>query len=89
MKSFARLNDPQRDSSCPCYVFSKYVVKVALKGNKRVIFCRQVVEKMENVKQIEVKPSGRAEFSLDMKLWDPNSTISLYKVRQDQRHCKN
>ncbi|XP_058488604.1 immunoglobulin-like and fibronectin type III domain-containing protein 1 [Solea solea] len=39
----------------------------------------KVVEKLENVKQIEVKPNGRAEFSLDMKLWDPNSTITLYK----------
>lgn len=35
---------------------------------------------MENVKQIEVKPNGKAEFSLDMTLWDPNSAINLYKV---------
>ncbi|XP_038552581.1 immunoglobulin-like and fibronectin type III domain-containing protein 1 [Micropterus salmoides] len=39
----------------------------------------KVVETLENVKQIEVKPNGKAEFSLDMKLWDPNSTINLYK----------
>lgn len=45
------------------------------------------MEKLGNVKQIEVKPNGRAEFSLDMKLWDSNSTISLYKVRQD--HSQN
>ncbi len=38
------------------------------------------MEKLENVKQIEVKPNGRAEFSIDMKLWDPNSKINLYKV---------
>ncbi|XP_034545040.1 immunoglobulin-like and fibronectin type III domain-containing protein 1 [Notolabrus celidotus] len=39
----------------------------------------KVVEKVENVKQIEVKPNGTAEFSLDMKLLDPNSTINLFK----------
>lgn len=44
------------------------------------VFLLQVVEKLENVKQIEVKPNGRAEFSLDMTLHDPNSAINLYKV---------
>ncbi|XP_070693468.1 immunoglobulin-like and fibronectin type III domain-containing protein 1 [Pempheris klunzingeri] len=39
----------------------------------------KVVEKLENVKQIEVTPNGRAEFSVDMNLWDPNSAINLYK----------
>ncbi|XP_069389375.1 immunoglobulin-like and fibronectin type III domain-containing protein 1 isoform X2 [Paralichthys olivaceus] len=39
----------------------------------------KVIEKLENVKQIEVKPNGRAEFSLNMTLWDPNSVIDLYK----------
>jgi hypothetical protein len=39
-----------------------------------------VVENLENVKQIEVKPNGRAEFELDMKLSDPNSKIELFKV---------
>ncbi|CAJ1050235.1 immunoglobulin-like and fibronectin type III domain-containing protein 1 [Xyrichtys novacula] len=39
----------------------------------------KVVEKLENVKQIEFKPNGRAEFSLDMKLCDPNSQIHLFK----------
>ncbi|CAK6972950.1 immunoglobulin-like and fibronectin type III domain-containing protein 1%2C partial [Scomber scombrus] len=39
----------------------------------------KVLEKLENVKQIEVKPDGKAEFSLDMTLLDPNSTINLYK----------
>uniref|UniRef100_A0A3Q3GP50 Immunoglobulin-like and fibronectin type III domain-containing protein 1 n=1 Tax=Labrus bergylta TaxID=56723 RepID=A0A3Q3GP50_9LABR len=42
----------------------------------------KVVEKLENVKQIEVKPNGKAEFSLDMKLYDPNSAINLYKDGQ-------
>uniref|UniRef100_A0A3Q3NDF0 Immunoglobulin-like and fibronectin type III domain-containing protein 1 n=1 Tax=Labrus bergylta TaxID=56723 RepID=A0A3Q3NDF0_9LABR len=39
-------------------------------------------KKLENVKQIEVKPNGKAEFSLDMKLYDPNSAINLYKDGQ-------
>ncbi|KAG9277014.1 immunoglobulin-like and fibronectin type III domain-containing protein 1 [Astyanax mexicanus] len=39
----------------------------------------KVVEKVENVKQIEVRTSGNAEFELDMKLKDPNSKIFLYK----------
>ena len=41
----------------------------------------QVVENLENVKQIEVKPNGRAEFELNMKISDPNSAIELFKVR--------
>lgn len=45
------------------------------------VFWLQVVEKLENVKQIQVKPSGRAEFSLNMTLRDPNSEINIYKVR--------
>uniref|UniRef100_A0A672F8C6 Immunoglobulin like and fibronectin type III domain containing 1, tandem duplicate 2 n=1 Tax=Salarias fasciatus TaxID=181472 RepID=A0A672F8C6_SALFA len=36
-------------------------------------------KQVDNVKQIEVKPNGRAEFSLDMTLTDPNSSINLYK----------
>uniref|UniRef100_A0A3P8UAB0 Immunoglobulin like and fibronectin type III domain containing 1, tandem duplicate 2 n=1 Tax=Amphiprion percula TaxID=161767 RepID=A0A3P8UAB0_AMPPE len=39
----------------------------------------KVVENLDNVKQIEVKPNGRAEFGFDMKLLDPNSAIHLYK----------
>ncbi|XP_023810732.1 immunoglobulin-like and fibronectin type III domain-containing protein 1 [Oryzias latipes] len=39
----------------------------------------KVVEKLDNVKQIQVKPSGRAEFSFDMKLVDNNSAINVYK----------
>ncbi|XP_071059407.1 immunoglobulin-like and fibronectin type III domain-containing protein 1 [Pseudochaenichthys georgianus] len=39
----------------------------------------KVVEQLDNVKQIEVKPNGTAEFSLDMTLQDPNSSINLYK----------
>lgn len=57
-------------------------VKTAIKQEHKTLnVCQQVVEKLENVKQIEVKPNGRAEFSMDMKLWDSNSTVNLYKVR--------
>lgn len=33
------------------------------------------------MKPIEVKPNGKAEFELEMKLKNPNSKIYLYKVR--------
>uniref|UniRef100_A0A3Q2VEL1 Immunoglobulin-like and fibronectin type III domain-containing protein 1 n=1 Tax=Haplochromis burtoni TaxID=8153 RepID=A0A3Q2VEL1_HAPBU len=36
-------------------------------------------KQLENVKQIEVKPNGKAEFGFDMQLWDPNSAVNLYK----------
>uniref|UniRef100_A0A8C6LZP4 Immunoglobulin like and fibronectin type III domain containing 1, tandem duplicate 2 n=1 Tax=Nothobranchius furzeri TaxID=105023 RepID=A0A8C6LZP4_NOTFU len=39
----------------------------------------KVVEGLDNVKQIEMKPTGRAEFSFDMKLRDPNNAVNLYK----------
>ncbi|KAK2915362.1 hypothetical protein Q8A73_005956 [Channa argus] len=39
----------------------------------------KVVDTLKNVKHIEVKPHGRAEFSFDMTLRDPNSAIHLYK----------
>lgn len=32
------------------------------------------------MKPIEIKPNGKAEFELDMKLKNPNSKIYLYKV---------
>ncbi|KAM8868669.1 immunoglobulin-like and fibronectin type III domain-containing protein 1 isoform 1-T2 [Synchiropus picturatus] len=39
----------------------------------------KVVEKVHNLKQIQMKPNGTAEFSVDMTLRDPNSEIRLYK----------
>ncbi len=59
---------------------AKFRAKSTMTYTGLFMFLLQVVEKLENVKQIEVKPNGRAEFSMDMKLWDPNSTITLYKV---------
>uniref|UniRef100_A0A9J7ZQ99 Immunoglobulin like and fibronectin type III domain containing 1, tandem duplicate 4 n=1 Tax=Cyprinus carpio carpio TaxID=630221 RepID=A0A9J7ZQ99_CYPCA len=42
----------------------------------------KVVENVGNMKPIEVKTSGRAEFEFDMKLKDANSKICLYKDGQ-------
>lgn len=39
----------------------------------------KVVQNIDNMKQIEVKTSGRAEFEFDMKLKDQNSQMYLYK----------
>ncbi|XP_062329492.1 immunoglobulin-like and fibronectin type III domain-containing protein 1 [Osmerus eperlanus] len=39
----------------------------------------KLVKELDNVKQIEVKPNGRAEFELDMELKDPNSKVYLFK----------
>uniref|UniRef100_A0A3B3C1V5 Immunoglobulin like and fibronectin type III domain containing 1, tandem duplicate 2 n=1 Tax=Oryzias melastigma TaxID=30732 RepID=A0A3B3C1V5_ORYME len=49
----------------------------------------KVVEKLDNVKQIQVKPSGRAEFSFDMKLVDNNSSINIYKDGADLSYDDN
>ncbi|MED6240263.1 hypothetical protein ATANTOWER_018415, partial [Ataeniobius toweri] len=38
-----------------------------------------VVEKLRNLKPIELKPNGAAEFELEMSLKDPNSKIFLFK----------
>lgn len=39
-----------------------------------------MVENVDNLKPIEVKTSGRAEFEFDMRIRDPNSKIYMYKV---------
>nr|XP_054587588.1 immunoglobulin-like and fibronectin type III domain-containing protein 1 [Nothobranchius furzeri] len=39
----------------------------------------KVVEKLCNLKPIELKPTGAAEFELEMSLKDPNSKIFLFK----------
>ncbi|KAF4112495.1 hypothetical protein G5714_007290 [Onychostoma macrolepis] len=50
-----------------------------LKKKEKEVEQAKVVENVENMKQIEVKTSGRAEFEFDMKLKDTNSQIYLYK----------
>ncbi|XP_044076743.1 immunoglobulin-like and fibronectin type III domain-containing protein 1 [Siniperca chuatsi] len=78
------LSAPKKDYEKICLDFGVTDFRWMLKRLKQMKKEREdeqakVVEKLENVKQIEVKPNGKAEFSLDMKLWDPNSAINLYK----------
>nr|XP_046241212.1 immunoglobulin-like and fibronectin type III domain-containing protein 1 [Scatophagus argus] len=78
------LGAPKKDYEKICFEFGVTDFRWMLKRLNQMKKEREdeqakVVERLENVKQIEVKPNGRAEFSLDMKLWDPNSTINLYK----------
>ncbi|XP_030274768.1 immunoglobulin-like and fibronectin type III domain-containing protein 1 [Sparus aurata] len=78
------LSAPKKDYEKICFDFGVTDFRWMLKRLSQMKKEREdeqakVVEKLENVKQIEVTPSGRAEFSMDMKLWDPNSAINLYK----------
>ncbi|KAM3621641.1 uncharacterized protein V6R79_013960 [Siganus canaliculatus] len=78
------LSAPKKDYERLCFEYGVTDFRWMLKRLKQLKKDREdeqakVVEEMDNVKQIEVKPDGTAEFSLDMKLWDPNSTINLYK----------
>lgn len=78
------LSAPKKDYEKICYDFGVTDFRWMLKRLKQLKKEREdeqakVVEQLDEVKQIEVKPNGKAEFSVDMKLWDPNSTINLYK----------
>uniref|UniRef100_A0A8D0AHT3 Immunoglobulin like and fibronectin type III domain containing 1, tandem duplicate 2 n=1 Tax=Sander lucioperca TaxID=283035 RepID=A0A8D0AHT3_SANLU len=78
------INAPKKDYEKICADFGVFDFRWLLKRlnqlkKERADEQAKVVEQLENVKQIEVKPNGRAEFSLDMKLQDPNSAINLYK----------
>uniref|UniRef100_A0A8C4DYP3 Immunoglobulin like and fibronectin type III domain containing 1, tandem duplicate 2 n=1 Tax=Dicentrarchus labrax TaxID=13489 RepID=A0A8C4DYP3_DICLA len=75
---------PKKDYEKICFDFGVTDFRWMLKRLSQMKKERQdeqakVVEKLDNVKQIEVTPSGRAEFSMDMALWDPNSAINLFK----------
>ncbi|XP_054473735.1 immunoglobulin-like and fibronectin type III domain-containing protein 1 [Anoplopoma fimbria] len=78
------LSAPKKDYEKICFDFGVTDFRWLLKRLNKLKKERQdeqakVVEQLDNVKQIEVKPNGRAEFSLDMTLHDPNSAINLYK----------
>ncbi|XP_068172068.1 immunoglobulin-like and fibronectin type III domain-containing protein 1 [Antennarius striatus] len=78
------LSVPKKDYEKTCFDFGVTDFRWMLKRINQLKKEREneqakVVEKLENLKQIEVKPNGRAEFSMDMKLCDPNSAINLYK----------
>ncbi|XP_068449723.1 immunoglobulin-like and fibronectin type III domain-containing protein 1 [Clinocottus analis] len=75
---------PKKDYEKICFDFGVTDFRWLLKRLNQLKKERQdeqakVVEQLDNVKQIEVQPNGRAEFSFDMKLHDPNSAINLYK----------
>ncbi|AWP02431.1 putative immunoglobulin-like and fibronectin type III domain-containing protein 1 isoform 3 [Scophthalmus maximus] len=78
------LSAPRKDYEKICFDFGVTDFRWLLKRLNQMKKEREdeqakVVEKLDDVKQIEVKPGGRAEFSLNMTLWDPNSAINLYK----------
>uniref|UniRef100_A0A3B5RBP5 Immunoglobulin-like and fibronectin type III domain-containing protein 1 n=1 Tax=Xiphophorus maculatus TaxID=8083 RepID=A0A3B5RBP5_XIPMA len=78
------LSAPKKDYERICLEFGITDFRWFLKKLKQIKKEREdeqskVVENLDNIKQIEVKPSGRAEFSFDMKLRDPNSEVNLYK----------
>uniref|UniRef100_A0A672ZJQ1 Immunoglobulin like and fibronectin type III domain containing 1, tandem duplicate 2 n=1 Tax=Sphaeramia orbicularis TaxID=375764 RepID=A0A672ZJQ1_9TELE len=75
------LSAPKKDYEKICFDFGVTDFRWMLKRLKQLKKEREdeQAKKVENVKQIEVKPNGKAEFSVDMTLWDPNSEINLYK----------
>uniref|UniRef100_A0A3P9PAI6 Immunoglobulin-like and fibronectin type III domain-containing protein 1 n=1 Tax=Poecilia reticulata TaxID=8081 RepID=A0A3P9PAI6_POERE len=78
------LSAPKKDYERICLEFGVTDFRWLLKELKQIKKEREdeqskVVENLDNIKQIEVKSSGRAEFSFDMKLRDPNSEVNLYK----------
>uniref|UniRef100_A0A8D0AFD5 Immunoglobulin like and fibronectin type III domain containing 1, tandem duplicate 2 n=1 Tax=Sander lucioperca TaxID=283035 RepID=A0A8D0AFD5_SANLU len=75
------INAPKKDYEKICADFGVFDFRWLLKRLNQLKKERadEQAKQLENVKQIEVKPNGRAEFSLDMKLQDPNSAINLYK----------
>uniref|UniRef100_A0A3B3U0A8 Immunoglobulin-like and fibronectin type III domain-containing protein 1 n=1 Tax=Poecilia latipinna TaxID=48699 RepID=A0A3B3U0A8_9TELE len=78
------LSAPKKDYERICLEFGVTDFRWLLKKLKQIKKEREdeqskVVENLDNIKQIEVKPSGRAEFSFNMKLRDPNSEVNLYK----------
>uniref|UniRef100_A0A3B3Z7I7 Ig-like domain-containing protein n=1 Tax=Periophthalmus magnuspinnatus TaxID=409849 RepID=A0A3B3Z7I7_9GOBI len=72
---------PKKDYEKICFDFGVTDFRWMLKRLKQLKKEREEEQAkvLCNVKQIEVKPNGKAEFSVDMKLWDPNSAINLYK----------
>uniref|UniRef100_A0A8C4DXS5 Immunoglobulin like and fibronectin type III domain containing 1, tandem duplicate 2 n=1 Tax=Dicentrarchus labrax TaxID=13489 RepID=A0A8C4DXS5_DICLA len=72
---------PKKDYEKICFDFGVTDFRWMLKRLSQMKKERQdeQAKKLDNVKQIEVTPSGRAEFSMDMALWDPNSAINLFK----------
>lgn len=49
--------------------------------NLNLLFLQQYIEYLSNLRHIEIKNSGCAQFEFEMDLRDPNAKIFLYKVR--------
>uniref|UniRef100_A0A667WBQ6 Immunoglobulin like and fibronectin type III domain containing 1, tandem duplicate 2 n=1 Tax=Myripristis murdjan TaxID=586833 RepID=A0A667WBQ6_9TELE len=91
------LSAPRKDYEKICIDYGVYDFRWMLKRLKQLKKEREdeQAKRLDNVKQIEVKPNGKAEFELDMTLKDPNSTINLYKdgmmvlygTDETSKHC--
>ncbi|XP_056316397.1 immunoglobulin-like and fibronectin type III domain-containing protein 1 [Danio aesculapii] len=78
------LNAKKSDYERICHEFGvtdyRWMLKqLNLKKKEKEDEQAKVVENVDNMKPIEVKTSGRAEFEFDMKIRDPNSKIYMYK----------
>lgn len=61
-------------------MFAKKKTEYAVSLKSHFFYVLQVAENVDNIKQIEVNTSGKAEFEFNMTLKDKNSKIYLYKV---------
>uniref|UniRef100_A0A8C7EYV2 Immunoglobulin like and fibronectin type III domain containing 1, tandem duplicate 2 n=1 Tax=Oncorhynchus kisutch TaxID=8019 RepID=A0A8C7EYV2_ONCKI len=78
------LSSPKKDYEKVCMEYGvsdfRWMLKqLNLKKKEREEEQAKVVEKLENLKHIEVKRDGSAEFELDMELKNPNSQVFLFK----------
>uniref|UniRef100_A0A8C7NS37 Ig-like domain-containing protein n=1 Tax=Oncorhynchus mykiss TaxID=8022 RepID=A0A8C7NS37_ONCMY len=78
------LSSPKKDYEKVCMEYGvsdfRWMLKqLNLKKKEREEEQAKVVEKLENLKHIEVKTDGSAEFELDMELKNPNSQVFLFK----------
>ncbi|XP_071223273.1 immunoglobulin-like and fibronectin type III domain-containing protein 1 [Salvelinus alpinus] len=78
------LSSPKKDYEKVCMEYGvtdfRWMLKqLNLKKTERDEEQAKVVEKLENLKHIEVKTDGSAEFELDMELKNPNSQVFLFK----------
>uniref|UniRef100_A0A3B3DI46 Immunoglobulin like and fibronectin type III domain containing 1, tandem duplicate 3 n=1 Tax=Oryzias melastigma TaxID=30732 RepID=A0A3B3DI46_ORYME len=70
------------ESICAQYGITDFrwmLKKLSEKKQEREQEQQKVVEKLCNLKPIELKPTGSAEFEFEMSLKDPNSKIFLFK----------
>ncbi|XP_052384591.1 immunoglobulin-like and fibronectin type III domain-containing protein 1 [Oncorhynchus keta] len=78
------LSSPKKDYEKVCIEYGvsdfRWMLKqLNLKKKEREEEQAKVVEKIDNLKHIEVKTDGSAEFELDMELKNPNSQVFLFK----------